>query len=62
MDYTNINEDFRFKNEGKYISIWQLIDGKEYYYDIISSNGEMTESEFRYKCKCWYLVNILKVF
>lgn len=60
MEYTNINNDFKFEmdSSGK-IYVYQLINEHKNYYDLIENIQIITESEFRYQCKCRYYENIL---
>ena len=53
MEYININQDFKFETRGKNIYVYQLINDKAHYYDIINNNELLSEEQFRYRCKVW---------
>lgn len=49
--------DFEFCN--KNIHIYETRAYKRKYFDMIINNEDLDFNEFKYRCKCWYIDNIL---
>lgn len=50
--------DFELDNSGV-IHVFETINNRRRYFDMIKQNTQILEDEFRRKCKEWYLENIL---
>lgn len=57
MSFTIGQYDFECSN--KNIHVYETRSHKRKYFDIIVNNEDLDFDKFKYKCKCWYMDNVL---